>query len=503
MNRGHRASHRTDVVVVGAGPVGLGLARMLGIRGHSVTVLERKKEPYPLPRAVVFDDEIGRLFQNMGLEEEIRSISSPVPDHYEWRNRDGDTLLSMDWSGTGPCDWPVESFFAQPELEEVLAESLRDLETVTVLRDSELVSFEDRGDRGVRANCRGPEGQFVVESQFLAGCDGARSTVRSQLGVDMVDLGFRYEWLIVDTIPRDNVLWSPQNWQLCDPKRPTTIVSGGIGRRRWEFMRLPGEDAEELKSEQRVWQLLGEWGRTPENTDIERRALYTFAACWGSTWNYGRVVIAGDAAHQMPPFAGQGMCSGLRDVGNLAWKLDLALSGSAGPEILDTYTSERTLHIRYAIAMSVALGKVICVLDEAEAADRDTRMLAGGGDPAKVLPLAEVPVLGDGISDRTEESAGLRGTLAPQFSVTNGRFDEVTGPGPVLLTRRRLPERRPRSYSVPDLGDPTGSWNAWFDDIGAEAVMIRPDHYIFGVSDLAGAPALHDRYSEYFAPTTI
>ncbi|WP_178945285.1 bifunctional 3-(3-hydroxy-phenyl)propionate/3-hydroxycinnamic acid hydroxylase [Kocuria sp. TGY1127_2] len=502
MNAETRAPQHTDVTVVGAGPVGLGLARLLGLQGHSVVVIERQNAPYPLPRAVVFDDEIGRIFQNMGLAEQVRKISAPVPDHYEWRNRDGRTLLSMDWSGTGNCGWPVESFFAQPELERVLAESLEEMDTVTVLRGTELVSLEDQGD-SLTAECIGPNGDFEIEAQFLIGCDGSKSTVREALGIQMKDLGFRYDWLIVDTLPQDDLEWSPQNWQLCDPRRPTTLVSGGVGRRRWEFMRLPGEDPAELNTEERAWELLRGWDRTAENTEIERRALYTFTACWGQTWNRGRAAIAGDAAHQMPPFAGQGMCSGLRDVANLAWKLDLTLTGSAGPAILDTYTSERSLHIRYAIAMSVALGQVICVLDEDQAEDRDQRMLAGGGDPAKVLPLTESPVLGDGITDRAAASASNKGTLAPQFAVADGLLDEVTGPGAVLLTKNHRSDTRPRSFSIEELGDPTGAWTRWFDEIDADAVMIRPDHYIFGVADASRAAALYDRYTAAFTSTMV
>ncbi|KIC70129.1 bifunctional 3-(3-hydroxy-phenyl)propionate/3-hydroxycinnamic acid hydroxylase [Kocuria rhizophila] len=491
----------TDVLIVGAGPVGLGLARLLGNRGHTVTVVERKAEPYPLPRAVVFDDEIARIFQDMGLSEEIAAVSAPVPDQYVWRNAAGDTLLSIDWSGTGPCGWPVENFFSQPELERVLATAVGSTPGVTVLRGFELVELQDRED-DVVVSCRGSEGPVELTARFVVGCDGARSAVRELLGIPMADLGFRYDWLIVDVIPLDESVWSPQNWQLCDPARPTSVISGGIGRRRWEFMRLPDEDPAELNTDERAWQLLEPWGRTPANTRLERRALYTFGARWAENWNVGHVALAGDAAHQMPPFAGQGMCSGLRDAANLAWKLDLALSGEASPALLDTYTSERIVHLRHAIMMSVALGRVICVLDPAEADERDARMIAGGADPAVVLPPGEPPVLGPGALDPDPVSAAARGTLSPQFPVTGGRFDDVVGPGHVLLSREPLPHPPSRAFSITQLGDPTGAWDQWFAALGQDAVLLRPDHYIFGVSTAAHAHALAERYGAALQTTS-
>lgn len=488
-----QGSRETDVLIVGAGPVGLSLARLLGLKGHRVTVIDRKEKPYPLPRGVVFDDEIGRVFQNMGLTEQVREISAAVPDHYQWQNRDGEVLVDIDWSGTGPSGWPVESFFCQPELEKVLADGAAVLDTVEVLRGVELEDLAEDGD-GVTATCRSGAEHVSIRAQYMIGSDGARSTVRRLLGIGMTDLGFEFDWLIVDTIPKDDLVWSPQNWQLCDPRRPTTLVSGGKGRRRWEFMRLPHETPAELSTEERAWELLADWGRTPENSELERFALYRFTAGWAEQWNRGRVALAGDAAHQMPPFAGQGMCSGIRDAANLSWKLDLALTGQAGPEILDSYTSERSQHIRYAIGMSVALGKVICVLDEEEAAARDERMLALGGDPAQVLPATEPPVLGPGILDPRPRSEAVRGTMAPQFPVDAGLFDEVVGDGPVLLTRTPLPRAPERAFALSDLGDPTGAWSSWLDQLGADAVLIRPDHYLFGIAPADQAEALLEDY---------
>ncbi|MFC0447404.1 bifunctional 3-(3-hydroxy-phenyl)propionate/3-hydroxycinnamic acid hydroxylase [Rhodococcus jostii] len=506
-----------DVVIVGAGPVGLALGRMLGLRGHDVMILERWPEPYPLPRAVHFDDEIGRVFQSMGLTDEVKAISEAVPDCYEWRNAADEALVRIDWSGTGPSGWPTASFFSQPQLEQVLADAVEAMPNVTLLRGAEVVGIDEGADDVVVTFTSTVVKQRHARARFVIGCDGANSFVRERMGATMHDQGFFFDWLIVDTIPRDNRQWSPLNWQLCDPARPTTVVSGGPGRRRWEFMRLPGETREELNTPGKAWELLQAWGRTPENSELERHAVYTFAARWADRWNHGRLAIAGDAAHQMPPFAGQGMCSGMRDAANLSWKLDRILRGESEVALMDSYTTERSTHLAHAIAMSVELGRVICVLDEDKAAERDARMIAGGADPAKVLPVTALPVLGEGVISPAEERTALAGTLAPQFPVqANGRrdlLDEVTGYGAVLLVRdggsaarvaaslqSLLDDTRVRMITIGDTGDPdlcdvTGQWSRWFDDNGIDSALIRPDHYLFGAG--LDSDTVPDMLAEY------
>ncbi|MBE1549615.1 2-polyprenyl-6-methoxyphenol hydroxylase-like FAD-dependent oxidoreductase [Mycobacterium sp. OAS707] len=508
-------NHFHDVVVVGAGPVGLALGRMLGLQGHDVLILERWPQPYPLPRAVHFDDEIGRVFQAMGLSAEIKAISDPVPDFYEWRNAAGDALVRIDWSGTGPCGWPTASFFSQPELERTLASAVERMPNVTLHRGATVVDVDDRGT-DVKVTFQANERQTVdVYSRFVIGCDGANSFVRDRMGATSHDLGFFFDWLIVDTIPLDQQEWSPMNWQLCDPARPTTVVSGGPGRRRWEFMRLPGEDLEVLNTTDRAWELLRPWGRTPENTRLERHAVYSFAARWADRWNSGRLAIAGDAAHLMPPFAGQGMCSGLRDAANISWKLDRVLRGKSARALLDSYTSERSIHLQHAITMSVELGKVICVLDDAQATERDQRMIAAGADPRRVLPVTALPVLGPGVTADGIDHAPLRGTLLPQFPVAHqGRvdlLDNATGPSALLLIHGDDASVAGLSMDLlqgsgvqvmtiaetgsPDLVDQNHCWTEWFNHNEVECVLVRPDRYIFGA--LASAADLAQLAVQY------
>lgn len=494
------ANGSPDVVIIGAGPVGLALGRMLGLQGHDVLILERWPRPYPLPRAVHFDDEIGRVFQSMELTDEIEAISDPVPDFYEWRNAAGEALVRIDWSGTGPSGWPTANFFSQPELETTLATAVERMNNVTLRRGAEVIDVDDQGNEVVVMFRTVDKDAATVRSRFVVGCDGANSFVRDRMGTTSHDLGFFYDWLIVDTIPLDEREWSPMNWQLCDPARPTTVVSGGPGRRRWEFMRLPGEDRDLLNTTERAWELLQPWGRTPDNTRLERHAVYSFAARWAERWNSGRLAIAGDAAHLMPPFAGQGMCSGLRDAANLSWKLDRVLRGKSSMALLDTYTTERSIHLQHAITMSVELGKVICVLDDALAAERDRRMIEACADPALVLPVTALPVLGSGVTADVIDIAPLRGTLLPQFPVghrgNTERLDDATGPGALLLidgvdftpaeSVQQILERcgvRVLTIAVqgdPDLLDETRCWTDWFAVNDTACVLVRPDHYVFG-----------------------
>lgn len=484
-----------DVVVVGGGPTGLSAARMLGLKGHDVILIERWSEPYALPRAVHFDHEIARQFQAMGIMDQVLECCDPIKDIYEWRTAAGEVLVALDYSQEAASAWSGFNF-AQPELERILRESLVSMPNVTTLAGWEVRGLDDDGE-GVTVDAHDvTTGELrQIRGKYVVGADGSKSTVRDLLGLPVHDLGFKFDWLIVDLIPQDGLVMTPQNSQVCDPARPTTLVSGGKGRRRWEFMRLPGESIDDLNTDETAWRLLEPWGRDEQNSVMERHAVYTFQAGWVETWNVGRVLLAGDAAHQMPPFAGQGMCSGIRDASNLAWKLDLILDGRADAALLDTYTSERLAHLRHAIAMSVELGKVICVLDPQEAATRDAMMLSVGPDPAAVMPPMPPERLGTGVVAPNLDSADLPGTLSPQFWLGptdhRRRQDEVLPPGLNLLVRgtggeglldtesRALAEHIGVAVCELSTDDDDGAVAKFFESNGIRAVLVRPDFYIY------------------------
>ncbi len=498
-----------DVAIVGYGPVGQTLAILLGQRGWNVGVFEKQPVAYPLPRAVHFDHEIGRILQAAGVAQGVVRISEPA-DTYEWRNAAGHTLLRFHRHTAGLSGWPESNMFAQPELERLLDARARSLASVEVHRGCEAVEIDSSSD-AVHVTLAAADGQRrTARARYVVGCDGANSFVREQLGVSLTDLGFAFDWLVVDVIPNRARVWEPLNCQLCDPARPTTLVSGGPGRRRWEFMRLPGETIEELNNEETAWRLLGPWDIHSGNAILERHAVYTFRARWADIWRKGRLLIAGDAAHLMPPFAGQGMCSGLRDAANLAWKLDLILSGKAADTLLDSYTSERLPHVRAFIDLSIALGRIICIADPRQAAERDAAMVAAAQEPRLADP-PPVPPIGSGFVLAGDPLAGqlfMQGQI--RYGPASGLFDDVVGRGWALLSASCDPAARldaDAAAFLESIGgicaqvsadgpvrDTCGTYARWFAAAGVEVVLQRPDYYVFGTArSAASTGALIDR----------
>lgn len=348
--------------------------------------------------------------------------------------------------------------------------------------------------------------EFSHSSRYLVAADGANSVVRNGLGITQTDLGFQYDWLVVDVVPHQPREWSPYVVQRCDPERPATAVGSGPGRRRFEFMRMPGESLDELNRPETAWRLIAPWDLTPENASLERSVVYTFRGRWADAWRAGRVMLAGDAAHLMPPFLAQGLCSGLRDALALAWRLPYALSGHDW--VLDSYGPERLQHCRELIEQAVALGRDICILDPAEAEARDRKMLAALEEPAGAVRPPPQPRLGrTGLLASGDEHAGY---LFPQGRIrVEGRtllFDDVFQPGWQLVIRDGLGDRSMDRHllddaaghglRIIDLGrvgitdEGEDTYRRWFDDAGADVAIVRPDFYVFGASRLEDMGAL-------------
>lgn len=520
----------TDVLVVGDGPVGQTLSVLLAQRGWAVTVVDRWPKPYTMSRAVAFDSEAARVLAAAGIVDYVAGETEPS-GRYVWRNAAGETLLDIQGSERGWCHWPDSTSMYQPGLENALTDRGAQLPTLRVLRGHEAVDVADHGDH-VELTCVGPAGERQVRTaRWLVGCDGANSFVRDRIGPKMRDLRFSHDWLICDVVPHERRTFDPNNLQVCDPARPRTAASAGPGHRRWEFMRIEGETVEELNTVESAWRLLKLFDITPENATLLRQAVYTFQARWAEQWRSGRLLIAGDAAHVMPPFAGQGMCSGIRDAANLAWKLDLVLRGQAHDGVLDTYVTERAKHVQHAVRMSVNLGKVICQLDQAAAADRDMAMIAarqrGVGAGA---PQAPVHPLRDGL---LSSGGGLAGRLSPQARVRRGArvglFDDVVGTGFVLLSADPLPHLDADSRAFLDgigvrlvtvvpaeadtaegddgvavVADVDGGYLPYLAEAGARAVLVRPDFYVFGqASDADDCQKLVDELRQQISAVTL
>lgn len=498
---------QADVLVVGCGPVGKIIALRLARAGHSVVIVEKQPATYPLPRAVTHDAEVGRILQSVGLPPSaMPDITEPYDDMYVWVNDDDAVLLEVDWRGLGKSGWYNTYFFHQPALEQRLLEALENEPNVTVLWGWDYHEHRDT-HREVTAELRRGNGRRTVSAQYLIGADGAASRVRANSGIGWRDLGYFFDWLVVDVKPNSDQKFPRVARQRCDHRRPYTSVPGGPGRRRWEFMKLPDERVEDLNATEFAWQLLAEHGVSPADAVLERHAHYRFQAGWAEQWRTGRVLLAGDAAHQMPPFAGQGLGAGLRDAMNLTWKLAAVLDGLADDRILDTYYSERVAHVADFVRFSISLGEVVCITDPDEAAGRDRRMAAaraGGGPP----PAPPQPRLGPGI-----HSGAHGGTLSLQSVVADSRYgrrrldDVIGGPGVLLVSRRDLLDGltgldyatlralgvracvlmetsggHDDGFVVPII-DVDGSYMHWLRSLSAEAVLIRPDFYLYGTAE--------------------
>ncbi|KOX02494.1 3-(3-hydroxyphenyl)propionate hydroxylase [Streptomyces sp. NRRL B-3648] len=497
---------------------------LLAQRGWRVTVLERRRRPYTLPRATSFDGETARLLAGTGIGGELGRITEPGTG-YQWRTADGRTLLDIAFTTEGPYGWPDANTMHQPALEEVLAARAAQLPGIRVLRDRRVVDIAD-GPDGVTVTAEDEEGTAgTFTARWVVGCDGANSFVRDRMGVSVTDLGFSYEWLLCDVELREPRGFVPTNVQLCDPARPTTLVGSGPGHRRWEFMRLPGERAADLNREETAWRLLAPFGVTPDTARLLRSTTYIFQARWADEWRAGHMLIAGDAAHLMPPFAGQGMCSGVRDVVGLAWRLDLVLRGTAPESLLDSYTEERRTQVRESILASVQLGRLICVTDAAAAAERDATVLANrrGRGPGRPDPARPVTC---GLLHRPEGTdADTRvppaGEVLPHgrlLTPSGAPLEDPVGRGFVLfvkseeepaLTADRLSFLRDVGAGVvrlwpvgtsydgtagaTDAVDADGVLRARLDRHGATALLVRPDYHVFGAAaDPAGVNALVD-----------
>jgi 2-polyprenyl-6-methoxyphenol hydroxylase-like FAD-dependent oxidoreductase len=491
-----------DVVIVGFGPAGQTAAALLGRQGVDVAVYERFTRPYGLPRAIRFDHEAMRIWQALGIAEELLEDAVAV-NRYEWFGADGELIVKFELPD-GPSGWSFSYVFYQPYLESALDHAVS-ATSVPVNRGWTLVGLTEREDhvelefRGARATLE----QVVepptkrVRARYVIAADGARSTVRELLGIGTEDLGFHERWLVIDIRPTCDDLGFPSfPQQYCDPARPHMWAPNGRRHRRWEFMLLPAEQADDFEDVERVWSMLAPWIDRTQG-EIVRHAVYEFQSRVASSMQSRRCFLAGDAAHLMSPHMGEGMCSGLRDANNLAWRLAFVLDGRADEALLSTYGSERLPHARELVEQSQAMGRISCELDRGAAAERDAGMRAAG-----TLEKWPFPRLGPGL---TYEGPGhvptLNGTLSVQSMVTaNGRsglIDDIIGRGFLLisvigdprdvLSDQDLATLEDMGVKIVALGSDVqevdGGFSAWLRSEGAVAVLIRPDFYVYGAVD--------------------
>lgn len=498
-----------QVVVVGFGPSGAVATSLLGDLGIRTLTVDRQRAVYDKPRAIAVDHEIMRIWDNLGVADEVKPYIAPFPASQHFGAK-GQLIRRIDMVPEPyPLGYTPSMVFTQPPVEAALRQHAASYRDVTIELGTELIELQQTSD-GVTLHLRSDTGQArSVTADYVIACDGASSGVRQQLGIKFEDLVFDEPWLVVDLHVRTEKLGKlPQTAaQFCDPARPTTFIIGPRNHRRFEIMLLPGEDPREMEQPEKVWDLLAKW-LTPDDAELWRAASYRFHALVAEQWRSGRVFLAGDAAHQQPPFIGQGMCQGIRDVVNLVWKMDSVIRGRSGDALLDSYGKERGAHVRTLTSRIKSIGHVICERDPLAATARDERILAEGNGIARTITRQEiVPPLDCGLL--SGQSHAANGTLFPQpwISTRDGRalLDSVCGTGWRLVfdartslagdagLLRQARELRLRTICVGKSGDVAALEATtfvseeshvladWFARHACVAAIVRPDHYVFGV----------------------
>ncbi len=491
---------RTDVVIVGLGPVGALTALLLAESGLRVVVLERSAEPVVLPRAVGLDGESLRAFQRIGLGDTVQAIVQPPRERDEVCFTDSRRrrLFGLEIPRHGHNGWRDVVFFDQPELEALLREQVARHPGIEVRLGEEVVDLDARPD-AVVLESRGRAGARRTRADWAIGCDGASSFVRGAVGIDWLSLGYDQDWLVVDIVQGPEADLPLATMQVCDPERLTTYVCVKDPNRRWEFQLREGESREEMLRPERIESLLRPW-LPPEHYEIRRAAVYQFHAATASRWQEGRVFLAGDAAHQTPPFLGQGLNAGFRDAVNLGWKIPLVHAGLCDARLLESYAEERDAHARDLVEWAVAVGKLMESLAAREAGLPDPHpavdQSAGYGQGRNAPPLRGGVLVAEQFRDDSPVGSLLRQPTVRRAAGGGDeafRLDELLGRGFAVLgrkegdlhvgaeARRVLEGLGGRMASLEGLEVVEGQLDPLFDTHAA--VVLRPDRYVFGVVD--------------------
>lgn len=468
----------TDVAIVGYGPTGEVLAALLGARGWRVDVFERARDVVHQPRAVHFDAEVMRIFQQLGVADAIQPAIARVQG-MDLLNAAGDVIFRFTAKpDDGPLGWPEGFMFFQPELERALRSAVSRCPSVTAHLGRDVLRVaNEAGGSGATLDVRDVDGAAparTVRARFAVGCCGARSITRAAIGAGLFDYGLEQPWLVLDLLLRRDVGLPKVTVQYCDPAHPATYVMMPGNRCRFELMLMPGNTPETMLDPAQIAKRLAPWIQA-DDYDIDRAAIYVFHGLVAEQWRQAQLLIAGDAAHQMPPFLGQGMCAGLRDAANLAWKLDLVLRGEASDTLLDTYQEEREPHVRRVIETDMYLGGLIQTTDPEVARQRDQMATSAGAPTSLAMP----PIRVGGALCGARDGCGLP---CPQPRLPDGRrYDDALGDGFALVgavTPSPWAARVLDRIGTRVVTDPGPEVAGWLGAHIARAVVVRPDRQV-------------------------
>ncbi|WP_372732669.1 bifunctional 3-(3-hydroxy-phenyl)propionate/3-hydroxycinnamic acid hydroxylase [Novosphingobium sp.] len=495
-----------DVAIIGMGPVGATIACLLGREGIKVRIVDREAAIFDKPRAIVLDHEVLRTLQFCGLPQSFFDSVSPHTGT-DFIGQQGQLIKLFDPKAPPfEMGWPPNVMFIQPELELALAQAMASNAFITTERCFNVTTI-DQDASGVRVGGTNAAGELVeTYASYVIGADGANSIVRSAAGLEIEDLDFAEWWVVVDAWLVGEAQLPAKTTQFCQTKRPATYVVGPRNLRRWEIKLLPGEDPATFRDPAAVNRLLTDFVDVSA-LDVWRSAVYRFQAVVAQHWRKERLLIAGDAAHTMPPFLAQGLCAGLRDAANLSWKLTQVLRRGADPALLDTFEQERKPHVTEIVRHAKDFGLIIGELDPVKAAARDKlleRQLRDGTAPT--VRQAFIPNLSGGLFDDRSEKAGSP-FIQPLIASDDGAYvlmDSAVDPDFIVIARKGLlsamshealsawegiggkifalnhkPAGQGRFASIEEKGRQVSDW---LDAAGSNAVIVRPDRYVYGTA---------------------
>ena len=466
-----------DVAIVGFGPTGGTLANLLALQGFSILIIEKEKSFYPLPRAVHFDDEIMRVFQTIGITDKFlkHTIINKGTKFVNSKNQ-----VVLDWPRPRSITengWYPSYRFHQPDLERKLRRRLKDFKKVSIMQNTKVNRLKEEKNL-VKICIENINNNKISEirAKYIIGCDGARSTIRKQIKAKFQNLGFTQKWAVVDLILKKNKKELPDRTiQYSNSKRPATYCRNVGKRRRWEFAINNAESEKKVLSNSYIWNFLKPWLK-PSEASLERKTIYTFQSAISKKWKKGRVFLAGDAAHLMPPFMGQGMCAGVRDASNLAWKIAYCLKNNHSEKLLNTYQSERYSNVIEYIKTTVKMGEFV----NAVGTSNITGEVSSTPNGQKSMKSIK-PKLGKGLGKINDKN---RGKIFPQFKLKNGKsLDNKFFDKPLLIISSKYKKKLPKKINYINSNTAKGL-NEYMLNLKIDAFVVRPDRFILNSINL-------------------
>jgi 3-(3-hydroxy-phenyl)propionate hydroxylase len=501
---GNTAHFDTDVAIVGYGPSGVSAAICLGRYGVNAIAFERDRAIYPRARAVTVSDWTMRCFQSVGLDQELaRDMDRTAA--LRWVTYDGKELMHMEFPPSVLGEHPRSYAIYQPVMEETMRRGAqRHADRIDVRYGQEVTGIEQDAD-GVTISSRDLESGATrtTRARYALACDGGASVMRERLGVKLVGETVDTRWLVIDARVKR---WWPNRHILTfwsDKKRPVVDIALALGNHRWEIPLEPHESERDFATHDQLWKLLATLGVTRDDVDLHQHAFYKHHVRHAERWRVGRVFLLGDAGHLMPPWAGAGMQSGIRDAFNISWKLREVLAGRLPNSLLDSYEAERAPNVAFYTGVAVQLGRIIKQeLSEEELA----AMAPPPGEPPPLPPLLWAPTLAAGWLRGEVREGSAVGQMVPQPRVAsaNGKLcllDELLGDGFALLgdgvdpASLLTPQEKAgwdalgaryaavlaagqRGKGANDIIDLNGTLLEWLRGFGTRAVALRPDRFV-------------------------